>query len=146
MTGHEKCQFCNTYSFSFSFVQFCAQEVQFVERLFLTLFHLLQEFLFTINNIISLGLMFLNDISVVSLTLNFEFHIFLFEVQCILLIQLNFFVVAHFNFLEMLHNWLFGDVINSLQRLFTIIIKLRVLNIKNSSLQKNINYNPIKYD
>lgn len=74
---------------------------------------MLQKSLLVVDNVISLLLVLLDDVSVVSLTLYLEFVVFLLEVKRVLLVQLDLLVVAHFHFFEVLHNWLLWDVVSA---------------------------------
>lgn len=121
-----------TYALSLSLVEFGPQQVKFVQRLLLALLHLLEKSLLVVDDLISLLLVLLDDVSVVSLTLNLEFVVFFLEVNRVLLVQLNLLVVAKLNSLQVLHHWLLGDIVSGGQ--LVVVVFSLVLNVEDGSL------------
>lgn len=122
-----------TYALSSSLVKLGSQQVELVQGLLLALFHLLQEGLLVVDDLIRLLLVLLDDVGVVPLTLHLEFVVLFFQVNRVLLVQLDLLVVAHFHSLQVLHHWFLGDVVGGGQ-LVTLVLCL-VFDVEDGSLR-----------
>lgn len=121
-----------TYAFGSGLVKLGSEQVEFVQGLLLGLLHLLEKRLLVVDDVVRLLLVLLDDVGVVPLALYLEFVVLLLEVDGVLLVQLDFLVVAHFDSLEVLHHWLLGDVVSG--RELVALVLGRVLDFEDGTL------------